>query len=129
MSGPGLVFQHDDDAPPALLAEWLERREIPSRHVHVDREGLPELGDAPWVVVLGSHHSVNQSEPGWIPAEQELIREAKIPPGPWLNFHTEGFTVPEGTQLLARSAAGPAAFRRGPHLGVQFHPEATPEIA
>ena len=29
---------------------------------------------------------------------------------------------------LANSAQGPAAFRLGPHLGVQFHPEATVEI-
>jgi GMP synthase-like glutamine amidotransferase len=173
MSEPGLVLQHDDDVPPALLGEWLDRRGIEWRHVHVEREGLPERGDAPWVAVLGSRHSVTQSEPAWIPAELELLRgaigegvpvlgicfgsqalasamgatvgpspfleaawddtveivEAEIPPGPWLNFHTESFTLPAGARLLAYSAAGPSAFRRGPHLGVQFHPEATPEIA
>ncbi len=47
-----------------------------------------------------------------------------IPAGPWLHYHTEVFTVPDGAAELAHSPAGPAAFRTGPHLGLQFHPEA-----
>ena len=57
----------------------------------------------------------------------EVLDEA-IPAGPWLNLHFESFTLPPGGRLLARSAAGPSAFSHGPHLGVQFHPEVTPEI-
>ena len=60
-------------------------------------------------------------------SEIEVLDET-IPPGPWLNVHFEGFTLPPGATLLARSAAGPSAFRHGPHLGVQVHPEVTPEI-
>jgi GMP synthase-like glutamine amidotransferase len=56
------------------------------------------------------------------------ILDEQIPPGPWLNLHFESFTLPPGAELLARTPAGPSAFRRGPHLGVQFHPEVTPEI-
>jgi GMP synthase-like glutamine amidotransferase len=59
--------------------------------------------------------------------EIEVLDE-QIPPGPWLNLHFESFTLPPGAELLARSAAGPLAFRHGRHLGVQFHPEVTPEI-
>lgn len=33
-----------------------------------------------------------------------------------------------GAQELARSPRAPQAFRHGPHLGVQFHPESTIEI-
>jgi GMP synthase (glutamine-hydrolysing) len=36
--------------------------------------------------------------------------------------------VPPGAQPLAHSAAGPAAFCHGPHLGLQFHPEVTLEV-
>jgi GMP synthase-like glutamine amidotransferase len=36
--------------------------------------------------------------------------------------------VPDGATLLARTRCGAGAFRLGPHLGVQFHPEATPTI-
>ena len=46
-----------------------------------------------------------------------------VPAGPWLMFHTEQMRVPPGARELARSPAGPAAFRFGPHLAVQFHPE------
>jgi GMP synthase-like glutamine amidotransferase len=57
----------------------------------------------------------------------ELLDE-QIPAGPWLNLHFESFTLPPGAELLARTPAGPSAFRHGPHLGTQFHPEVTPEI-
>ena len=51
-----------------------------------------------------------------------------VPPGPWLQWHFDRFTVPAGAELLATSAAGPQAFTHGRHLGVQFHPESTIEI-
>jgi GMP synthase-like glutamine amidotransferase len=59
---------------------------------------------------------------GWF----ELSGE--IAPGPWFHWHYEQLTVPPGALELARSAAGPAAFRKGRHLGVQFHPEVTAEV-
>ena len=36
---------------------------------------------------------------------------------------------PPGAQTVARSPAGPAAFTLDRSLGLQFHPESTPEIA
>jgi len=59
---------------------------------------------------------------GWF----ELVGE--IAPGPWFHWHYEQLSVPPGARELARSAAGPAAFRKGPHLGVQFHPEVTADV-
>jgi GMP synthase-like glutamine amidotransferase len=53
---------------------------------------------------------------------------AVIPEGPWLEWHYERFCTPPGATELARTADAPQAFRLGPHLGVQFHPEATVEI-
>jgi len=55
--------------------------------------------------------------------------DPEIPAGPWLHYHTEVFTMPSDAVELARSPAGPAAFRIGPHLGIQFHPEADAEMA
>ena len=63
---------------------------------------------------------------GWHRIEPEC--SGAPDPGPWLHFNYEVFEFPDGTTPLARSAQGAAAFRRGPHLGVQFHPEATVEI-
>jgi GMP synthase (glutamine-hydrolysing) len=55
--------------------------------------------------------------------------EAAVPEGPWLVWHYDAFTVPPGATELARSERAPLAFRRGSHLGIQFHAETTPEIA
>ena len=51
-----------------------------------------------------------------------------VPPGPWFMWHGDTFEVPEGAEVIARTAAGPQAYTYGPHLLVQFHPEATAEI-
>jgi GMP synthase-like glutamine amidotransferase len=172
MDRPGLVLQHDADVPPALFGDWLAARGIDWELADVARDGVPTLEGPPWLAVLGSHSSAAASEPAWVPAEANLLREAiaeevpilgicfggqalslalggevhptptleaswdeaieilddTIPAGPWLNLHFESFTAPPGAELLARSAAGPSAFRHGRHLGVQFHPEVTPEI-
>jgi GMP synthase-like glutamine amidotransferase/catechol 2,3-dioxygenase-like lactoylglutathione lyase family enzyme len=75
---------------------------------------------------LGAHTRLAPSpEIGWF--EVELTDGAPIPPGPWLFWHIDQFDVPPGAELLARTAAGPAAFRAGHSMAVQFHPEATRE--
>jgi GMP synthase-like glutamine amidotransferase len=51
-----------------------------------------------------------------------------IEQGPWFQFHGDTFTVPPGATELARSDVGPQAFSAGSALGVQFHPEVTPDI-
>ena len=43
--------------------------------------------------------------------------------GPFFEWHEDAFTVPPGAEALARSSAGPQAFRHGLSVGVQFHPE------
>lgn len=55
-------------------------------------------------------------EAGWMPA------------GPWLTWHTDIFDWPPGASRLAWSDMAPQAFARGPHLGLQFHPEATADL-
>jgi GMP synthase-like glutamine amidotransferase len=48
--------------------------------------------------------------------------------GPWMQWHYDTFTLPPGAVQLAASPVGPQAFTLGRSLGVQFHPEVTPEI-
>jgi GMP synthase-like glutamine amidotransferase len=52
----------------------------------------------------------------------------RIPAGPWLEWHFQRFETPPGTTEIARTPEASQAFGVGPHLGVQFHPEATVEI-
>jgi GMP synthase-like glutamine amidotransferase len=66
------------------------------------------------------------AEIGWLAVrskEQGLVSD-----GPWFQWHFDSFTVPPGANLIADSAAGPQAYTVGRSLGVQFHPEVTPEI-
>jgi GMP synthase-like glutamine amidotransferase len=72
----------------------------------------------------GGLEQATQPEIGWLEIETE---DASVPPGPWAQYHYEVIRLPPGARELARTAAGPAAFRSGPHTGVQFHPEVTPE--
>lgn len=47
-----------------------------------------------------------------------------VPGGPWMQFHSDSFVPPAGTEI-ARNGAGSQAFASGKVLGVQFHPEIT----
>lgn len=88
--------------------------------------GLCYGGQALAAALGGAVEPIPEPEYGWQRIESddpELIAD-----GPWLQWHYEAFSVPPGATELARSAAGPQAFASGPHLGVQFHPEATSAI-
>ena len=67
-----------------------------------------------------------KAELGW--REIDTDDPDAIPAGPWLEWHYERFTTPPGAEEVARTADAVQAFRMGPHLGVQFHPESTVEI-
>ena len=48
-----------------------------------------------------------------------------VPAGPWLEWHYDTFTVPDGFAELARNDAGPQLIRGHRALATQFHPEVT----
>ena len=66
------------------------------------------------------------SEIGWLPVRSE--DPDLVPEGPWFQWHFDAFTLPPGATLIAESDVGPQAFVAGRSLGLQFHPEVTPEI-
>jgi len=94
--------------------------------------GIPILG-----ICFGAQHlartlgatvrPASRPEVGWL--EVETLAADVVAPGRWLQWHHDAFTLPPGAELLARSEICVQAFRHGPHLGVQFHPEVTPAIA
>jgi GMP synthase-like glutamine amidotransferase len=65
-------------------------------------------------------------EKGWLAIQ---TTDPAVPAGPWLFYHSEIFSVPDGATAIGTSPAGPAGFRLGPHLALQFHPEADATIA
>jgi GMP synthase-like glutamine amidotransferase len=102
--------------------------------------GVPVLGICYGAQVLahalgGSVAPAPAAELGWL--SHQSLDSALCPPGPWLQFHEDAFTLPPGSRLLGSSAAGPqgmawegvtSAGAPVRALGWQFHPEVTSAI-
>jgi GMP synthase (glutamine-hydrolysing) len=73
-----------------------------------------------------------EREIGWYYVESH--DPALCPPGPWVQYHYDRFTVPAGSRLLGQSDAGPQGFAVEDAAGRlrlvawQFHPEVSPDI-
>jgi GMP synthase (glutamine-hydrolysing) len=65
-------------------------------------------------------------EAGWWSIASE--EPALVAPGPWLLWHDEAVVLPSDVVVLARNDVAIQAYVKGCHLGVQFHPEVTPQI-
>jgi GMP synthase (glutamine-hydrolysing) len=66
-----------------------------------------------------------EPEIGWV---RLASQHPGLAGGPWLEWHRDGFDLPPGTRELATGGASVQAYAIGPHLGLQFHPEATEPI-
>jgi GMP synthase-like glutamine amidotransferase len=77
--------------------------------------------------VLGSEvFRSTESEIGWLPVRS---RDPQlVPEGPWFQWHFDVFTAPPGAKVIAETDVCPQVFVAGRSLGLQFHPEVTPEI-
>jgi GMP synthase (glutamine-hydrolysing) len=62
-------------------------------------------------------------EIGWLRVDTR--EPGLVEPGPWLVWHLDVMEPGPGSVVVARTDVAVQAFRHGPHLGVQFHPEAT----
>jgi GMP synthase-like glutamine amidotransferase len=117
-NGPG------DTDDPRVAAELELMRTAVARDVPV--LGLCFGGEALATVLGARVERAPVPELGW--REIETDDPELIPAGPWLEWHFERFTTPPGATEIARTAHATQAFRLGPHLGVQFHPESTVDI-
>ncbi|WP_051324512.1 type 1 glutamine amidotransferase [Candidatus Solirubrobacter pratensis] len=102
--------------------EWLRA---------ADSAELPVLGICfgaqALAAALGARvYRLPEPERGWI--EVDTLDPERVPAGPWIAWHQDGFELPPLAYELARNAFGVQAFCHRRHLAVQFHPEATPAI-
>jgi GMP synthase-like glutamine amidotransferase len=67
-------------------------------------------------------------EIGWLDVEFANDDVDSVPAGPWLVWHDDVFTVPDGFEELAHSPAGPQLVRGERSIATQFHPEATEAV-
>jgi GMP synthase-like glutamine amidotransferase len=74
----------------------------------------------------GETFRAQESEIGWLPVRTRDLE--LVPEGPWFQWHFDSFTPPPGAEVLADTDVGPQAYVVGRSMGVQFHPEVTPEI-
>jgi GMP synthase-like glutamine amidotransferase len=135
----GETLPDPDSAPLAILvgADSLSQAQADGR-LDSELEWIRRADEA-GTTVLGVGHGARALSlalgGGAVPAERPLRGWAMvdtivphiIPSGPWLTWQHDVITLPPAATLLAHNRLGPQAFRVGRHLGVQFHPEATPE--
>jgi GMP synthase-like glutamine amidotransferase len=102
--------------------DWLRR-------VDGTRTAVLALGSGARMLATalgGAVERLRQPRHGWVYVTTTEPR--LISPGPWLAWQDEAIRLPRRAELLAYDRVGPQAFRVNRHLGVQFHPEVTPEI-
>ena len=120
----GSEFPAYDDSLPWLGREMELMRAATEHDVPV--LGICFGGQLLARVLGGRVWRSEQSEIGWLPVrtkDPELV-----PEGPWFQWHFDVFEPPPGAEELADSPVASQAYAIGRSLGVQFHPEVTPEI-
>ncbi len=111
------------------IGSWIGREIEMVRTAHdtgVAVLGLCFGGQVLSTALGGEVRRVDTPEFGWHEVDTDL--PDAIAPGPWFEWHYDGFTVPDGATEIARTAVSPQAFRIGRSVGTQFHPEITVEI-
>lgn len=120
----GSEFAAFDDSKPFVPREARLMRQAVDADVPV--LGLC-FGGQMLARVLGAEvFRSSDSEIGWLPVRSS--DPSLIPEGPWFQWHFDTFTAPPGSTVIADTDVGPQAFVAGRSLGLQFHPEVTPEI-
>ena len=112
-----------DDAVPWLAAELALVAQALA-------DGVPLLGicfgGQVLARALGARlYRLPDPEIGWV---RLASQHPGLACGPWLEWHQDGFDLPPGARELATGGASVQAYAIGPHLGLQFHPEATEPI-
>ncbi|GAA4711603.1 type 1 glutamine amidotransferase [Pseudonocardia yuanmonensis] len=114
---------YDDSLPWLALELAFLRRAV---EVGTPVLGICFGGQALARVLGGTVGRAPEPERGFV--DLDTLRPDVLPAGRWMEFHYDAFSLPPGAEELSRNAVALQAFAFGPHLGVQFHPEITPDV-
>ena len=108
---------------------WAREEEGLLRRAHQER--VPVLGVCFGGQLLaralgGAVERASACEIGWQTVRSN--RPGLVGPGPWFQWHFDTLRPPAAAEVIARSDAGVEAFVWERSMGLQFHPEVTPEI-
>lgn len=111
------------------VGSWIDRELDLLRAA--DTGGIPVLGICFGGQALAAAHGgvvevAQRPEIGWTSVDSD--DPDLVPGGPWMQWHTDRFTIPAGATEIARNAVCPQAFRLRRNLAVQFHPEVDEDI-
>ncbi len=123
MGAPWSVYDHD------RIGTWV-RDEIDFLRDALEAD-VPVLGICFGGQLLaaalgGAVIPADRPEVGW--TSLETTRPDLIEPGPWFQWHGDRWVLPEGMQAIAWTDVAEQAFVTGRSLGLQFHPELTPDM-
>jgi GMP synthase-like glutamine amidotransferase len=122
----GAIWSIYDDQ---RLGSWIDRELTLLRQA--DGVGVPVLGICFGGQALAMAHggvveSMGTTDVGFDVVES--VDPARIPIGPWMQWHSDRFTPPDDARVLATATLGVQAFELRRNLGLQFHPEVTDAI-
>ncbi|MDH4112561.1 MAG: type 1 glutamine amidotransferase [Actinomycetota bacterium] len=120
----GSEFAAFDDSKPFVPREAELMRRATDADVPV--LGLCFGGQLLARAIGGEVYRSDDSEIGWLRIDS--TDPEFVPEGPWFQWHFDTFTLPSIATIVANTAVGPQAFVVGRSLGLQFHPEVTPQI-
>ncbi len=122
MGAPWSVYDH------VTIGEWVLEEITFLRSAH--EAGVPILGicfggQALATALGGAVERAPEAEVGWYEIESD--RPDLVEPGPWFQWHHDRWVAPPGAAVIARTAQAQQAYTIGRSMGVQFHPELTPD--
>jgi GMP synthase-like glutamine amidotransferase len=106
------------------VGTWIDRELDLLRRA--DDHGVPVLGICFGGQALAAAHGgavrpADRPELGWVPVATD--DPDVVPPGPWMQWHSDRFDLPPDAVEVARNEVCPQAFRLRRNLALQFHPE------
>jgi GMP synthase-like glutamine amidotransferase len=112
------------------VATWVDAEEVLITN-SLDKE-VPFLGVCFGGQVLakavgGSVEKSDELELGELHIKETALG-LPFPEGPWFSWHGDRMILPDHIEVLAETPSAVQVFRHKTAVGLQFHPEATPEL-